>query len=89
MGEPMGEVVDGMLREQRGRAEMYRRQLGGTQAALNRSKQRCAELEGLVRDMLAVLRYQAALLDGYGDSIANGAEAERLEARAAGLGVGL
>lgn len=40
---------DGDLHE---KCEMYRRQLGGTQAALNRSKQRCKELESLVRDML-------------------------------------
>jgi len=34
------------------RADMYRRQLGGTQAALNRSKQRVKDLEVLVRDMM-------------------------------------
>lgn len=29
------------------KAEMYRRQLGGTNAALNRSRQRCKDLEKL------------------------------------------
>ena len=34
------------------KAEIYRRQLGGTNAALRRSQQRVSELEHLCRDLL-------------------------------------
>ena len=36
--------------------DQYKRTLGGTQAALNRSRQRERELESLVRDMWAVIQ---------------------------------
>ena len=34
------------------RAEMYRRQLGGTQAALRRERQKVKDLESLIRDIV-------------------------------------
>lgn len=34
------------------RAEMYRRQLGGTNAALKRARQRSADLEGCIRELV-------------------------------------
>lgn len=38
-----------------GRAEIYRRQLGGTQAALNRARQRERDLEALLREAVGLL----------------------------------
>lgn len=76
-----GQLADwlGELREQRGKADMYRRQLGGTQAALNRSKQRCKELEQLVLDMRMVI----AVHEGDGGYTAG----EHFDGRMAKLGL--
>ena len=43
---------DGNLHE---KCDMYRRQLGGTNAALNRSRQRERDIEGLVQSLFRTL----------------------------------